>query len=282
MTLYSLISVAVIILYALGSLGTFWGIPAKRKKVQVYGRILTVCGFVLHTLIMISLVLLNGVDDLSKGYFMQLLGWSILLVYFIGWHYLKSSFLSMTAAPLALLLFVLAFKLDHVGGRLPTNLMELFFTLHIGPMFLSFGLLALAFGAALLFLRMERKIKTKARLTEFDQELPALNSFDRINHLAVVFGFPLYTLGVVSGFAWAPSAWGEGNSWQMGSWDPKEIITLFVWFLYAALFHLRLIQGWRGRKAAVMVIWIFAISVFSLIVVNFFMPTHHSFSSQLI
>ena len=269
---------AVILLYALGSLGTFWGLPARRRRIQVFGRMFTLFGFCVHSLMVVGIVLVHGADELSKGYFMQLLAWSLLLVYFMGWRWLKSSFLAMTAAPLALLLFILGLKLDNVSGSLPDNLVELFLVLHIVPMFLSLGLLALAFGAALLYMRLERKIKSKTRLSEFDLGLPALGAFDRINSRAVVFGFPLYTLALAAGFIWAPMAWGNENSWRAGAWDPKEIISLFVWFLYAALFHLRLVQGWRGRKAAMMAILIFGISVFSLVVVNFFMPTHHSFS----
>jgi ABC-type transport system involved in cytochrome c biogenesis permease subunit len=108
--------------------------------------------------------------------------------------------------------------------------------------------------------------------------MPALNSFDRINARAVVWGFPLYTLALAAGFIWAPMSFGGESSWRSGIWDPKELVSLLVWFLFAALFHLRLINGWRGRKASLLVILIFGVSVFSLIVVNFFMPTHHSFN----
>jgi ABC-type transport system involved in cytochrome c biogenesis permease subunit len=208
---------------------------------------------------------------------MQLLAWCVLLVYFVGWHGLRNSFLAMTASPLALILFILASRLDNIQSRLPRYLIELFFALHIVPMFISLGLLALAFGAALLYLRLEDKIKSKSRLSDFDMGLPALNSFDRINARTVVWGFPLYTLALAAGFVWAPAAFGGEASWRAGVWDPKELISLFVWFLYAALFHLRLVSGWRGRKASLLVILIFGISVFSLIGVNFFMTTHHSF-----
>jgi ABC-type transport system involved in cytochrome c biogenesis permease subunit len=278
MNLYDLSALVIMLCYALGSLGTFCGAPGGRRPIQNWGRIFTWAGFVVHTLLIVGIVLTQGGEELSKGYFMQLLAWSILLAYFVGWRWLKSAFISMTSAPLALLLFILSLKLSPAGGHLPSRLMELFFALHIGPMFISLGLLTLAFGAALLFLRMERKIKSKARLSEFDQELPALDAFDRINHKCVLFGFPLYTLALAAGFIWAPLAWGKAASWRIQAWDPKEIVSLFVWFLYALLFHLRLVKSWRGRKAALMVILIFAVSVFSLVVVNFFLPTHHSFT----
>lgn len=277
MTLYDFAILLIILFYTLGSIGTFWGLAGSRAKIKFYARLLIWGGFAVHTALISGLLLLYGADELSKGYFMQLLAWSILFAYVIGGRWIKSSFLSMTAAPLALLLFILSFKLDQIHGQLPSTWAELFFALHIGPMFISLGLLTLACGAGILFLHMQRKIKSKAKLSDFDMELPALESFDNVNRKAVLLGFPLYTLALAAGFIWAPMAWGNEGSWRLGGWDPKEVISLFVWFLYALLFHLRLARGWRGRKAAYMAIAIFAISLFSLVGVNFFMPTHHSF-----
>ena len=271
-----IVSLLTTLFYALGSIGVFWGIPAGRRRVKTMGALLTWAGFALHTLLAVAIVLLIPPEDLSRGHFIQLLAWCILLAYFVGWRLLKSSFLSMTASPLALLLFILAYKVSATQINLPGTLKELFLFLHIGPMYASLGLLTLAFGAALLFLHMDRKLKAKARLTDFDRELPALGAYDRINHLAVILGFPLYTLGIAAGFVWAPLTWGQG------SWDPKEIFSLFVWFLYASTFYLRMLRGWRGRKAALMLIVIFGISVFSLLGVNFLLPTRHGFSAIMV
>ncbi|MCL1889539.1 MAG: cytochrome c biogenesis protein [Desulfovibrionaceae bacterium] len=267
-----LLALLVTCLYALGSVGIFWGIPAGRQRVKTAGVLFTWGGFGLHTLLVVGIVLLTPPEELSRGYFMQLLAWCILLVYFVGWRLLKSSFLSLTAAPLALLLFILAYKVGAAQLELPETLQALFLLLHIAPMFTSLGLLTLACGAALLFLHMDRKLKAKAKLTEFDRDLPALGAYDRINHLAVILGFPLYTLGIAAGFIWAPLTWGTG------AWDPKEIFSLFVWFLYALTFYLRILRGWRGRKAALLILGIFGISVFSLLGVNLLLPTRHGFS----
>lgn len=264
------------IFYAIGSLGTFIGLPLNKPKIQVIGRIFTWAGFALHTMLIIMVVLGHGPDELSRSYFVQLLAWTIMFIYFVGWRILKSNFLGMTASPLGLLLIILSYKVDQTQIEMPSSMQELFLVLHIGPLFASLGLLALGFGAGLLFIHMDRKIKTKARLSDFDRGLPALGAYDRVNSLAVVIGFPLYTIGIASGFIFAPLAWGR-EGLIFGTWDPKEIFSLFQWFLYATLFYLRVVSGWRGRKAAIMVIAIFGISVFSFLVVNTFMPTHHSF-----
>ena len=268
------------IFYAVGSLGTFIGLPLHQPKVQVIGRIFTWAGFALHTILIIMMVLGQNADELSRGYFVQLLAWTILFIYYVGWRILKSDFLGMTAAPLGLLLLILSYKVDQSQIELPDRLKELFLVLHIGPLFASLGLLTLAAGAGLLFLHMDRKIKAKTRLSDFDRGLPALGAYDRVNSLAVIVGFPLYTIGVVAGFIWAPIAWGRDAS-IFGSWDPKEIFSFFQWFLYAAIFYLRVVRGWRGRKAALMILAIFGLAIFSFLGVNALMPTHHSFSIAL-
>lgn len=101
---------------------------------------------------------------------------------------------------------------------------------------------------------------------------PALSALDKINAFTTTVGFPLFTAGVLFGFISARINWGT-----ILSGDPKEFISLVVWGLYAWLFHQRFTQGWQGRKPAILAIWIFTVCAFSLIVVNLFMTTHHSF-----
>ena len=87
--------------------------------------------------------------------------------------------------------------------------------------------------------------------------MPSLSTYDKVNYIAVVVGFPLFTLGLMSGFIWAPIAQGLTGS-------PKVLYSLFVWFLYALLFYQRTALGYRGRKTAVMAIIIFLISALSM------------------
>ncbi len=266
-----LLSLLIIVLYVSGTLTIIAGTAIRRGSLKKVSNICTVAGFALHTIMLLA-ALAGSRFDLSKSYYIQFLSWSLLVIYFYMWWRMRFSFLNLTAAPLALLLFIGSFSLTDVHGKLPTEWTGMFFGLHIGSLFLSFGLLAMAFGAGLLFLRLERKIKTKAPLSSFDKDMPALASFDEVNHIAVMAGFPLYTIGMASGFAWARLAWGKTLSG-----DPKELVSVLVWFLFAWLFHQRLTLGRRGRKAAIMVIVLFTISLFSLLGINVFLPTHHSF-----
>ena len=273
MSLSDLVAYTIIVLYAVGTAFAFAGAPsARRDGLRSLGSVCTLAGFALHSGLMLLLVLTQPVDTLSKGDFLQLMSWSVLLVWCGSWRWLKLSFLGLTMSPLALLLYIASLGVETVQGGVPATLGPLFAILHLGALFVSFALLALGFGAALLFLHMEKKIKGRAAFSEFDRELPALSTFDAVNKWVVGIGFPLYTLGLASGFVWARMTWG-----RVISWDPKEWTSLLVWFLFAVLFHQRVALGWQGRKVAKMLIAIFAISVFSVVGVNFFMESHHSF-----
>ena len=46
---------------------------------------------------------------------------------------------------------------------------------------------------------------------------PSSRLLDDLNYKSIMIGFPLLTLGIITGAAWANYAW--GTYW---SWDPKE------------------------------------------------------------
>lgn len=61
----------------------------------------------------------------------------------------------------------------------------------------------------------------------------------------MVFGFPLFGLGVILGAVWAESAWG-----RFWGWDPKETVSFIAWVIYAAYLHARATVGWKHTAAA--------------------------------
>jgi len=274
MTLGSFLFLAVLGLYLAGTVlflaGALWRVNGLRRA----GNAAAILGFVLHTACLgLSLRAEAGGTALRAEFYFSLLAWSLLLIFFFLWWRLRMDFLALLASPLALILFLSS---QAVGGArpLPETLSGLFFGLHIGSLFLAISLLAMACATGTGYLYLERKIKTKEKLTGFARALPSLSTFDQANQWAVTGGFPLYTIGLVSGFLWAKLTWH-----RIFSWDPKEVVAIFIWLLFAFLFHQRLFQGWRGRKTAWLAIWVFALSIVSMLVINFFMPTHHSFAA---
>ena len=88
-------------------------------------------------------------------------------------------------------------------------------------------------------------------------KLKLLQSLDNWSYRIIGLGFPLLTIGIISGGVWANEAW--GSYW---SWDPKETWALITWLVFATYLHARLTKNWEGKKTAILgalgffVIWI--------------------------
>ncbi len=262
----------IVALYLLGTILLTWGTLRRNQQMTRIGTGIAIAGFVLHTLELGHFITNYSFKVQTDAFYIRLLSWSMLAIFFFLWWRLKLAFLALSTSPLALLLFVAAMRMPKKSMLIDTSFSGLFFWLHICSLYLSLSLLTVAFGAGIVFIYLNRKIKSKEKLLGFQKDLPALSTFDRVNHLAAVIGFPLFTLGILSGFIWAGSTWGKTVSW-----DPKEIVSIFVWIVYCFWFTQRLLHGWRGRKPALLAICVFCFTIVSLLGVNFLLPTHHSF-----
>ncbi|HNR14850.1 MAG TPA: cytochrome c biogenesis protein CcsA, partial [Thermodesulfobacteriota bacterium] len=94
-----------------------------------------------------------------------------------------------------------------------------------------------------------------------------------MNYKAIAIGFPMLTLGIITGAAWANYAW--GSYW---SWDPKETWSLITWFVYATFLHARVVRGWKGKRAAVLSIIGFIAVLFTYFGVNYLLSGLHSYA----
>ncbi len=89
------------------------------------------------------------------------------------------------------------------------------------------------------------------------QRLNLAEILDNISYRIIGLGFPLLTIGIISGGVWANEAW--GSYW---SWDPKETWAFITWLIFAAYLHARITRDWQGRKPAILaamgfvVVWV--------------------------
>ena len=104
-------------------------------------------------------------------------------------------------------------------------------------------LFVLAGASASLYLVQEARLKNK-RLGKM-KNLPPLDTLDRAEHRFLIAGFPLLTVGILTGTFW---------SRQLEFGNPTEIMRLVfgyaTWLLIAAVLVLRAAAGWRGRRSA--------------------------------
>ena len=118
--------------------------------------------------------------------------------------------------------------------------------MHVSIMMLSYAALIAGSLMAIAFLMISTapqvQLQKNAEMTfvSLDQTL------DNLSYRTLGIGFPLLTLGILSGAIWANEAW--GSYW---SWDPKETWALITWFVFAIYFHFRLTWGWKGKKPAI-------------------------------
>ncbi len=277
MGLPEILPMLVIGFYFLGTAFYVLGSALRNERIKVTALSLAGTGFALHAVDLAGLLVgADALVALTSGRFLFcMFGFGILLIFGLLWWRLKMRFLIVVALPLALIFYATANATSGIKASLPPMLSGLFFLLHIGTLFSSMALLAMAFGAGLAFLHLEKRIKTKTGLKKFQQDMPSLDTFDKVNHWVIVIGFPLYTVGLASGFVWAWLA-----SKRVFSFDPKEILALVMLGLYAYLFHQRLAYGWRGRKPAVMAIAVFLLMVLSMLGINFLVSTtFHGFKA---
>jgi cytochrome c-type biogenesis protein CcsB len=148
---------------------------------------------------------------------------------------------------------------------------------HVITCFLGYAAFAVACGISIMYL-----IKTAIEGTDSSASagglmslFPPLRVLDDLNYRSIMIGFPLLTLGIITGAAWANYAW--GTYW---SWDPKETWSLIVWFVYAAFLHARITKGWVGKRAAWLSVIGFAATIFCYLGVNLFLSGLHSYGGS--
>ena len=125
----------------------------------------------------------------------------------------------------------------------------------------GFAALGLAALAGSFFLLEHRALKLRRSLARrFPLPLPSLETLDQVNRVALVLGFPLLTLGVLTG-----SLWLEDRSGQLFSGSLHEAWTLIAWMIYLGLVLLRFGGRQGARQAAASAVAGFAFLLFAVV-----------------
>jgi len=198
----------------------------------------------------------------------SLIAWAMTGIYLAFQFKTKTRILGAFVSPAAFLLMVIASVRLGYYVALPAVLRGGLVAVHVILSVTGEAFFALASCAGAMYLIQDSLIKNK-KGRSFSRLLPPLKDLDRINHICLLGGFPLLTLGILAGSIWARTVW--GSHWQ---WDPKQIWTIMAWFLYASLLHQRLAIGWRGHKAAWFSIIAFVFLLLCVVAVSFSTTLH--------
>lgn len=269
------------ICYMVSMLIFFAFLASKNKTVGLAGSLAAYAGFIIQTVAIIlrwreSYAMGHGHAPLSNLYeSVVFFAWTIVLIYGLIEFKYKYRIVGAFVIPFALLGMAWA-QLGLNSGIEPLvpALQSNWLLYHVITCFLGYAAFAVACGISIMYL-----IKAGKESDSSDSPaggllalFPSIRVLDDLNYRAIMIGFPLLTLGIVTGAAWANYAW--GTYW---SWDPKETWSLIVWFIYAAFLHARITRGWVGKRAAVLSIVGFAATIFCYLGVNLFLSGLHSY-----
>ena len=166
------------------------------------------------------------------------------------------------------------------AGSLVPALQSYWIAIHVTAMIVAIGLFIFGAVVTTLYLvadRSERRIAAglPSGPAGILRHVPGAAVLDRLSYRSVLFGFPVWTFGVMAGAIWADHAW--GRYW---GWDPKETWSFITWVVYAMFLHARATAGWRGRRAAWINLVGFACLMFNVIGVNLFITGLHSYAGM--
>jgi cytochrome c-type biogenesis protein CcsB len=154
-------------------------------------------------------------------------------------------------ASLSVFVFPLIFVMTFIANlfyydptdSIPPVLRSNWIYIHTPLVFLGYAALFIAFAAAIMYLIQERALKSKHPV-RFYNWLPSLDICDDLAYRSLAIGFPLMTLGIITGALWAQGV--PGIVWAR---DAKVVFSFLTWLVYLLLIFYRL-SGWRWRKAA--------------------------------
>ena len=199
--------------------------------------------------------------------------WTIVLIYLILEFKYQQKIIGVFITPFAFLAIALTSIIPGINAKITPLMPALqsnWLTIHVTTCFFGYAAFAVSFGVSILYLIRDREGSPKEGGSKW---LPSTQILDEINYKSIVIGFPMLSLGIITGAAWANYAW--GSYW---SWDPKETWSLITWFVYAAFLHARFTRDWRGRKAAILSIVGFVAVLFTYFGVNYILSGLHSYA----
>ena len=273
---------ATTIFYMLSMLAFCGYLAGRNQKVGLTGSALAWAGFVLHS----AATLLRWKEsyDMGVGHAplsnlyesVVFFAWSTVLIFGIIDAKYKYRVIGAFVMPFALLSMAWAqlYLPSDINPLMPA-LQSNWLLYHVLTCFLGYAAFAVACAVSIMYLIKAKSEEASSSSTGGLLALfPPTKVLDDLNYKAIMVGFPLLTLGIITGAAWASYAW--GTYW---SWDPKETWSLIVWFIYAAFLHARFTKGWVGKRAAWLSIIGFAATIFCYLGVNLLLSGLHSYGN---
>jgi ABC-type uncharacterized transport system permease subunit len=216
-------------------------------------------------------VLLHGLSLLGQGAILfqystgvaGLFGWMLGLACLV-FARLERGVPAAFVTPVALLASLYSLADPPLHRNMQARVLEQqWLAFHVVVWLIGYAALAFAFASSLIYLWQETLLKRK-QLRGLWLRLPALTEADETIFRATSFGLMMLTLGLATAFfstRWHPQ--------YAPLRDPKVLVSLATWFIFAVYIGVRQGLGWRGRRTNMVVVYGFV-----LLAVSFFGVPH--------
>jgi ABC-type uncharacterized transport system permease subunit len=193
---------------------------------------------------------------------LNLFVWLVVGAYLIWGCQPRYRLLGLGVLPLAVVLFIVARIGGGTGVGARSHYSNLFLVLHVGLVLAAFAGFTLAAGLSALYLWQERRLKRRES-SILRLRAPALSRLDEVAARTIAIALPALTLGIAVGIARLRD--------RGGGFDALMAVTVVTWSVYSGYLALRHFAGWRGRRAAYLVLAGFVL----VVVVRLGLPVTH-------
>jgi ABC-type transport system involved in cytochrome c biogenesis permease subunit len=234
------------VLCAVSTFGYLSSLLIKKVKLAKISTWILSAAFVFLTVnLLFAVIISSGLINPGSRDFLSLCAWAVCGAYLALQFKTKTRILGVFISPFILLFMIAAAGQEASKYLLPQNLQSWLTAVHLFLAIVGEALFIIASCAGIMFVMQNRLLKHK-KLSRMSRLLPSLNDLDRINHICLLCGFPILSVGIIVGAVFAELNWRAG--W-LG--DPKIIWTFAGWIIYGFLLHQRLAIGWKGYRMAV-------------------------------
>lgn len=204
----------------------------------------------------------TGPQPYTLAYSLSNLGWVVILAFLLAHLKWRIPGLGAFLVPIPLTFLLIALRLSAATNPVVIQSRGAVLTVHIVVLVLGHAAFAFAFVLALLYLVVRWALKTKQQwFMQFT--LPSLQTLDQMGLLFLRTGFPLMTLGLLSGSVLLNQLAPE-TLLPEGSWYSKEVWSLLSWCVYAVLLASRSFFGLTPKRGAYLAIFGFLSILLSL------------------
>lgn len=237
---------ASLIAYFLASVLYLANLHIRNRMLEKYGTTAVAIGFVLQSMRLVSQGIALGSPFATPPEAMFFLSWAIAAAYLVILARFRLPVVGALAVPLSVIALALAIRFrGYGGGEFVTSG---WIGIHVYSIVASLSVFAVAFCCAVFYLVQNRLLKRK-KLHGMFRKLPPLEMVDSLAYNLAAVGFPLLTLGIITGIVGVERATADPGESAL-----RVTIAGLTWVIYAAYLLSRTAARWRGKRSNLILI----------------------------